>query len=36
MYNKHDSDYSTKNPDRLEQADAGGANRPCITTPVGT
>ncbi|HUP71524.1 MAG TPA: cytochrome c maturation protein CcmE [Acidimicrobiales bacterium] len=36
MYNKHDSDYSTKNADRIDEAEAGGAHRPCLTTPVGT
>jgi cytochrome c-type biogenesis protein CcmE len=36
MYNKHDSDYSSENSDRLEQAEAGGASRPCLTSPVGT
>jgi cytochrome c-type biogenesis protein CcmE len=33
MYNKHDSDYSS---DRIEEAEAGGAKRPCLTTPVRT
>ena len=33
MYLKHDSDYS---PKRIEEAEAGGANRPCLATPVGT
>ena len=36
MYPKHDSDYSVKNDDRIEEAKAGGADRPCTTTPVGT
>ena len=36
MYNKHDSDYSSENADRIEQAEAGGAKRPCRATPVGT
>jgi cytochrome c-type biogenesis protein CcmE len=36
MYNKHDSDYSSENADRIEEAEAGGADRPCRTAPVGT
>jgi cytochrome c-type biogenesis protein CcmE len=36
MYNKHDSDYSSKNADRIKEAEAGGTNRPCLATPVGT
>jgi cytochrome c-type biogenesis protein CcmE len=36
MYPKHDSDYSVKNDGRIEEAEAGGTYRPCLTTPVGT
>jgi cytochrome c-type biogenesis protein CcmE len=35
MYNKHDSEYSAKNSDRIEQAEAGGSNRPCVVTTAG-
>jgi len=36
MYSKHDSDYSAKKKDRLEEAEAGGENRACAVSTAGT
>ena len=36
MYNKHDSEYSAKNSDRMDQAEAGGLNSGCSVAAAGT
>ena len=35
MFNKHDSEYSAENPDRLQEAEKGGAEHACGVTPPG-
>ena len=35
MYNKHDSEYSAKNADRLEEAEQGGSEHACGVTAPG-
>ena len=36
MYSKHDSDYSAKKKERLDEAEAGGENRACAVSATGT
>jgi cytochrome c-type biogenesis protein CcmE len=36
MFNKHDSDYSTENSDRLQEAQKGGSDHACGVTTPGT